>query len=154
MTDENGLPFSMQIIPQTSIINFFAVNTKRPMGGHRDAAEMINAPLVSVSLGNSAIFLISESDHCEPLPLWLRSGDVLIMTGQARFALHCVARVVPNSCPKPLIQSFESQETMNEKKELKLMKLYIMQSRINFNLRQVIEVTTTDTHDFHEIHSF
>eukprot|EP01084_Bolivina_argentea_P078248 141960_1 len=170
--DENGLTFCMEMIPQTSIINFFEVNTKRPMGGHRDAAELINAPLVSVSLGNRAIFLISKDDNIEPLPLWLQSGDVLIMAGKARFALHCVARVVSGSCPDVLIEYFdkEIEKENNEvgKQEFMLMKKYIMESRINFNIRQVIDVdklplnthnelreqSSAVTVDFHEMHSF
>merc|ERR1712228_275286 len=151
---------STKIIPQTSIINFFAVNTKRPMGGHRDAAEFINAPLISVSLGNDAIFLISKDDNTEPLPLWLRSGSVLIMSGSARFALHSVARVVPDSCSSELIQLFDSEidcmQNDEERKELKLMKEYLLNSRINFNIRQVIENDNEceTSVDFHAIHSF
>merc|ERR1712228_305654 len=145
---------STKIIPQTSIINFFAVNTKRPMGGHRDAAEFINAPLISVSLGNDAIFLISKDDNTEPLPLWLRSGSVLIMSGSARFALHSVARVVADSCSSELIQLFDDRvncaQSEQEKKELRLMRAYIQRSRINFNIRQVVETNV----DFHSIHSF
>ena len=167
--DKNGLTLTMEIIPQTSIINFFQVNTKRPMGGHRDAAELINAPLISVSLGNEAIFLISKDDNIEPLPLWIRSGDILIMAGNARFMLHCVARVVPNTCPTKLTQYFdkkikENNDNKEEKKELQLMKKYIMESRINFNIRQVIDVDKLPTKhnvvvnenstDFHEIRSF
>ena len=152
----------MKMVPQTSIINFFQVNTKRPMGGHRDAAELINAPLISVSLGNDAIFLISNDDNIKPLPLWLRSGDVLIMAKQARFALHCVARVCQNTCPLQLIQYFDqyNYKNNNEKIELQLMKKYIMESRINFNIRQVIDVDKLTCNqkqidiDFHSIHSF
>ena len=59
---------------QTAIVNFFARGAKRPMGGHRDAAELVNSPLISVSLGSDAIFLISDGDDDEPLALWLRSG--------------------------------------------------------------------------------
>ena len=62
------------------------------MGGHRDSAEKSNAPLFSFSLGCEAIniFLISENDDQQPLPLHLRSGDCLIMSGKSRFALHAV----------------------------------------------------------------
>ena len=168
LRDEHGLAFSMEMVPQTAIINFFAVNTKRPMGGHRDAAELINAPLISVSLGNDAIFLISDHDQKEPLALWIRSGDVLIMAGKARFALHCVARVVPNTCCPLLLSHFDGEidrtEDQNEQRELSLMKQYIMESRINFNIRQVIEVdklpssqpqdSEPKTTVFHEVHSF
>eukprot|EP01083_Nonionella_stella_P063757 165712_1 len=166
--DDDGVPFSMQIVPQTSIINFYEVNAKRPMGGHKDAAELINAPLISVSLGNDAIFLISNDDNVAPLALWVRSGCVLIMARKARFALHCVARVVRDSCPKALLKYFDNEiDTATEKKdkkELELMKKYVMESRINFNIRQVIEVdkllsSCSDEPEltengFHEIQSF
>ena len=159
--NEKERSFAIAMIPQTSIINFFEVNTKRPMGGHRDAAELINAPLISVSLGNDAIFLISQDDNTEPLPLWLRSGSVLIMSGGARFALHSVARVVPGSCSSELIQLFDEQiecaQGEENKKEMELMKKYIMSSRVNFNIRQVIAnkcASTEATGCFHTIHSF
>lgn len=152
--DDDENKEKMQIIPQTAIINFFKVNTKRPMGGHRDAAELVNAPLISISLGNEAIFLISKHDNIEPLPIWIRSGDILIMSKKIRFALHSVARVCQNTCPKQLIQYFDQQQINNQNKEIQLMKKYIMESRINFNIRQVIDIETKQPDFFHEIHSF
>ena len=120
--------FSKNIIPQTSIINFFECNTKRPMGGHRDNAELINAPLISVSLGNTAIFLIGYENKSfdEIYPIYLRSGDVLIMSGDSRFKIHSVSRVLNN--------------TFNESFNDKIIDSYMKNSRINFNIRQVYDM--------------
>ncbi|ETO33570.1 hypothetical protein RFI_03532 [Reticulomyxa filosa] len=138
--NDDSTPYTLAMVPQTSIINYYCANTKRPMGGHRDAAEKINAPLVSISLGCTAIFLIADGDEDIPVALYLRSGDCLVMSKSARFALHAVARVIPDTCPSELVTSLDAlkKETKENAQEIELMKKYIVQSRLNFNVRQVV----------------
>ena len=80
--------------------------------GHTDHSELnLAAPLVSISLGLPAIFLIGgPSLHTVPTPLLLRwserimrmthdtctsrSGDVLVMESQARLCYHAVPRIL------------------------------------------------------------
>lgn len=51
--------------------------------------------LVFSSLGQSAIFLIGgHSREQRPLPLLLRSGDVVVMAGKSRMAYHAVPHVL------------------------------------------------------------
>ena len=48
------------------------------------------------SFGQSAIFLIGgKSKQVKPTPLLLRSGDVVIMSGEARLAHHGVPKIIP-----------------------------------------------------------
>ena len=47
------------------------------------------SPLVSISLGHAAIFLLGTSSRqVTPRPIILRSGDVLIMAGDGRKCYH------------------------------------------------------------------
>jgi len=69
------------------------------MGLHQDADEKDrNAPIVSVSLGDTAVFRIGGSSRKDPTKSFkLRSGDVLVMGGQARMRFHGVDRIVPDT---------------------------------------------------------
>lgn len=50
------------------------------MGGHLDDAEPCQtAPIVSISIGLDAIYLLGgRTKATEPLPMLLRSGDVIL----------------------------------------------------------------------------
>ncbi len=48
-----------------------------------------------LSSGLDAVFLFGGPTRaCVPLPLLLRSGDVLVMAGEARRCFHAVPRIV------------------------------------------------------------
>ena len=66
---------------------------------HRDEDEKdFSAPILSVSLGDSAIFRIGGLKRRDPsLALELRSGDVLIMGGASRLVYHGIDRVLPGT---------------------------------------------------------
>jgi len=73
------------------------------MGIHVDDAEgACSRPLVSLSLGCSAVFLVGPSRDEEPEAILLRSGDVVVLSGPARRYAHAVPRIFPGSCPEPL----------------------------------------------------
>ena len=65
------------------------------MGSHQDRDEHdFTAPLVSISLGDTATFHIGGSKRTDPKTrIKLLSGDVLVMGGPARLAFHGVDRV-------------------------------------------------------------
>lgn len=67
-----------------------SVQPRDMLTAHVDQAEGdATSPLVSISIGLSAIFLIGgRSKDVKPLPLLLRSGDVVIMAGPSRQAYH------------------------------------------------------------------
>jgi DNA oxidative demethylase len=89
--------------PDLCIMNFYAGGAK--MGVHQDkdeSAESIaaGAPIVSVSLGDAARFVIGGLSRRDPTsPLILRSGDVLVMGGPSRLRYHGVTRVLPGTAP-------------------------------------------------------
>jgi alkylated DNA repair protein (DNA oxidative demethylase) len=68
------------------------------MGLHQDRDEAdLTAPVLSVSLGEAALFRIGAAEGGRTATLWLDSGDVCALTGPARLARHGVARVLGGS---------------------------------------------------------
>lgn len=84
--------------PQTVIVNYYPVGAM--MMCHQDVSEeAMEQPLMSLSLGCSAVFLMgTESREDAPFALLLRSGDVVAFTGPARTALHATPRII-DDCP-------------------------------------------------------
>lgn len=115
--------------PEAAIINFYSVT--QCMGGHLDNAEKSDKPIVSISFGNSAIFLLGGEDrHSEPIPMLIRSGDVMIMGGRARFCFHGVPRILEETTPEYLLPK-------NVSKEYQPFCEYLESRRLNINTRQV-----------------
>ena len=69
------------------------------MGLHQDRDEQaLEAPVLSVSLGDSAVFRIGGTSRRGPTrSLKLASGDVLVFGGPARLAFHGIDRVIPGT---------------------------------------------------------
>jgi len=88
----------------TCIMNYYDADAK--MGVHQDkdeSPETIAAgiPIVSVSLGDAARFVIGGLSRKEPLsPVILRSGDVLVMGGPSRLRYHGVTRILAGTAPE------------------------------------------------------
>lgn len=80
--------------PQACLINFYSPQSK--LGSHIDADEEdTQAPVVSVSLGDDAIFHIGGHRRSDPKTrLTLKSGDVVVLGGAARRAYHGVDRIL------------------------------------------------------------
>ena len=80
-------------LPEACLINFYAAAAK--MGSHRDADEKEpNAPVLSVSLGDDAIFHIGGPKRTDAkVKMTLKSGDVVVFGGASRFAYHGIDRV-------------------------------------------------------------
>ncbi|KAG6889300.1 hypothetical protein C0995_001956 [Termitomyces sp. Mi166 len=74
---------------------------------HVDRSEVCaTSPLVSISLGNAAVFLIGGlTRDSTPVPILLRSGDVVIMSGpECRRAYHGIPRILDDTLPSHLRQ--------------------------------------------------
>ena len=76
-----------------AIVNYYGEGDT--LLGHVDDGEAdLTRPLVSLSIGCAAIFLMGGGTRdVPPLPLLLRSGDAVIMSGPARSCYHGVPRV-------------------------------------------------------------
>lgn len=83
--------------PEACLINYYGPSAK--MGLHQDKDEQdLDAPVVSVSLGDSALFRIGTEERTGPTQsLKLNSGDVLAFGGPARLAFHGISRIYPGT---------------------------------------------------------
>jgi alkylated DNA repair protein (DNA oxidative demethylase) len=97
LASETGYRFA----PDIALINFYDADGR--MGVHQDKDESpgsiaAGAPVVSISLGDTARFLLGGLTRKEPLqPLFLESGDVFVFGGPSRLRYHGVSRIVPGS---------------------------------------------------------
>jgi len=80
--------------PQCCLVNLYRDGAR--MGLHQDRDEAaLGAPVLSVSLGDEALFRIGGTSRRGPTKSFtLRSGDVLTFGGPARLAYHGIDRVV------------------------------------------------------------
>ncbi|MHA7227423.1 alpha-ketoglutarate-dependent dioxygenase AlkB family protein [Glutamicibacter soli] len=87
-------------LPDAAIVNYYNVNAT--MGMHQDAEERINAPVVSLSLGDSATFRLGNTEHRNKpwQEVRLASGDLFVFDGPARFAYHAVTKIHPGTAPQ------------------------------------------------------
>ena len=69
------------------------------MGLHQDRDEAeLSAPVVSLSLGDSALFRIGGDTRLAPTRSFkLQSGDAMTLGGASRLAFHGVDRIAPAS---------------------------------------------------------
>lgn len=81
-------------LPEACLVNFYREGAK--MGLHQDADEEdFAAPVVSISLGDTAVFRIGgikRGGKTETIKL--SSGDVLVMGGASRLRYHGIDRVL------------------------------------------------------------
>ncbi|MGC9368547.1 MAG: alpha-ketoglutarate-dependent dioxygenase AlkB family protein [Paracoccaceae bacterium] len=83
--------------PDCCLVNFYDEGAKMGMHQDRDEADF-DFPVVSVSLGDDALFRIGNLTRGgKTESVWLRSGDVLVMGGEARLVYHGVDRIRPGS---------------------------------------------------------
>ncbi|WP_407920716.1 alpha-ketoglutarate-dependent dioxygenase AlkB family protein [Frigidibacter oleivorans] len=79
--------------PDCCLVNFYEGTARMGLHQDRDEADF-SWPVLSVSLGDDALFRIGNLDRGGPTEsLWLRSGDVLVLGGAARLLHHGVDRV-------------------------------------------------------------
>ena len=83
--------------PEACLVNYYAEGAR--MGLHRDQDEpAVDAPVLSVSLGDSAYFRFGTADlKGETRRLKLSSGDVLTFGGPARLMHHGIDRILPGT---------------------------------------------------------
>ncbi|MDZ4776243.1 MAG: alpha-ketoglutarate-dependent dioxygenase AlkB [Alphaproteobacteria bacterium] len=83
--------------PEACLINLYREGAR--MGLHQDADEHDqDAPVVSVSLGNTALFRVGGPRRGGATRSFrLTSGDVIVLGGEARRCFHGVDRVMPET---------------------------------------------------------
>ncbi|MFF8870538.1 alpha-ketoglutarate-dependent dioxygenase AlkB family protein [Streptomyces massasporeus] len=85
-----------------ALINFYDADAR--MGMHRDSDEKSDAPVVSLSLGDTCVFRFGNSEtRTRPYTdVELRSGDLFVFGGPSRLAYHGVPRVHAGTAPPVL----------------------------------------------------
>ncbi|SOC37166.1 DNA alkylation damage repair protein AlkB [Rhizobium subbaraonis] len=83
--------------PQACLVNFY--DRQARMGLHQDRDELnLEAPVVSVSLGDQCLFRIGGTARSDPTrSLRLSSGDVVVLGGDSRLGFHGVDRIYPGT---------------------------------------------------------
>ena len=107
---------------EAAIVNFYNLDSN--LCAHLDNVEKtMEMPIVSVSFGCSAVFLIGgTTKEKPPTAILVRSGDIVIMAGNSRLCYHGVPRILPN-------------KSLNWKDDN--VKKFLSHERININIRQV-----------------
>ncbi|MBO6601744.1 MAG: alpha-ketoglutarate-dependent dioxygenase AlkB [Roseicyclus sp.] len=83
--------------PECCLVNFYAEGARMGLHQDRDEADF-SMPVVSISLGDDALFRVgglSRGGTTESV--WLKSGDVAVLSGDARLIYHGVDRTRPGS---------------------------------------------------------
>jgi alkylated DNA repair protein (DNA oxidative demethylase) len=74
--------------PECCLVNLYREAAKMGMHQDRDETEF-NEPVVSVSLGDDGLFRIGNTTRGgKTESIWLKSGDVVVMGGDARLVYH------------------------------------------------------------------
>ncbi|GEO86558.1 alkylated DNA repair dioxygenase [Ciceribacter naphthalenivorans] len=81
--------------PEACLVNFYDDSARMSLHQDRDEKDF-EAPVVSVSLGNTCLFRVGGTSRKDPtISLKLRSGDVFIIGGPGRLCFHGVDRIYP-----------------------------------------------------------
>lgn len=99
----NAVGFN-RYLPEAAIVNYYPVGST--LSGHTDHSEFdLQSPIISFSFGSSAIFLLGgATKSVKPLPIYIHSGDIVVMFGSGRLNYHGIPRIIPDSwhpCPRP-----------------------------------------------------
>ena len=88
--------------PDAALINFYDVRAH--MGMHQDKDEKGDAPVVSLSLGNRAIFRFGNATNRNRpyTDIELVSGDLFVFGGRSRFAFHGITKTLPGTADPAL----------------------------------------------------
>jgi alkylated DNA repair protein (DNA oxidative demethylase) len=80
-------------LPDCCLVNYYGEGARMGMHQDRDEGDF-RWPVLSISLGDDALFRVGGTAKRGPTrSVWLRSGDVVLLGGDARLAFHGVERL-------------------------------------------------------------
>lgn len=83
--------------PEACLINYYDTGARMGLHQDRDEDDLVT-PVVSLSLGDTAVFRIGGTNRRDPTTsLKLASGDALAFGGPARLAFHGIDRILAGS---------------------------------------------------------
>jgi alkylated DNA repair protein (DNA oxidative demethylase) len=85
------------VAPDACLANLYRSGSRMSLHQDRDEADF-SMPVLSVSLGDTAIFRLGGANRGDPTrSVRLSSGDVCLLAGETRLAYHGVDRILPGS---------------------------------------------------------
>ena len=84
------------VLPDACLVNLYQGQARMGLHQDRDEADLA-APVLSVSLGDTAVFRIGPATGGPTQSIRLASGDVCALTGPARLARHGIDRLIAGS---------------------------------------------------------
>ncbi len=83
--------------PDACLVNHYGPQARMSLHQDRDEQDL-RFPVLSVSLGDTAVFRIGGTKRTDPTrSIRLGSGDVCLLAGASRLAFHGVDRILPGS---------------------------------------------------------
>jgi DNA oxidative demethylase len=97
-----GAETAAEYQPDCALINYYDGQAK--MGLHQDKDERSDAPVVSLSIGDSCLFRFGNTEtRTKPYQdVRLQSGDLFVFGGPSRFAFHGVPKIFPGTADPEL----------------------------------------------------
>ena len=84
---------SEERMPDCCLVNYYGEEARMGMHQDRDEADF-GWPVLSVSLGDEGLFRIGNATRGgKTQSVWLRSGDVVVLGGQARLLYHGLDKI-------------------------------------------------------------
>jgi DNA alkylation damage repair protein AlkB len=135
--------FHDSFVPESGVVLLYS--TKDYMPVHRDVSEECSRGLASFSIGCDGLFIIARDKHSgedesnenreqEMVVIRVRSGDVVHMGGETRWAWHAMPKVLPGTCP-PWLDAWPAAKGMP--KEFEKWTGFMRGKRLNISCRQV-----------------
>ena len=83
--------------PDACLVNLYREGARMSLHQDRDERDF-SAPVVSVSLGDTALFRLGGPERRDPTRSFrLSSGDICVLSGRSRLAFHGVDRILSGS---------------------------------------------------------
>jgi alkylated DNA repair protein alkB family protein 1 len=135
--------FQNSFNPESGVVLLYSPKDYMPV--HRDVSEECERGLASFSLGCDGLFIIArdknpgerednEDREQEMVVIRVRSGDVVQMGGETRWAWHAMPKIMAGTCPEWL-QDWPAKD--GTPKEYEKWRGYMRGKRLNISCRQV-----------------
>lgn len=83
--------------PECCLINYYAPDARMGLHQDRDEADFTQ-PVLSISLGDDGLFRVGGLGRKgSTRSVWLKSGDIAVLEGDARRAFHGIDRIKPST---------------------------------------------------------
>lgn len=135
--------FQNSFTPESGVVLLYSPKDYMPV--HRDVSEECERGLASFSLGCDGLFLVARDKNLEDdtndekreqeiVVIRVRSGDVVQMGGETRWAWHAMPKVMAGTCP-PWLEDWPAGD--GTPGEYETWKGYMKGKRLNISCRQV-----------------